>query len=202
LTPAAQSQLLETGVRTIIDLRSSTEIDKQPNVFAHSTQVRYLNIPFFPENGPTNPDRQMPDTLGELYCAAIDFSRGAIKQVFDVLTDEQNMPALVHCTGGKDRTGMITALALGAVGVSQDDITADYALTGQYLQPMFDELRADAARDGRDVARFEAMLLSEPSAMHRMLDVITARFGNVRGYLLDVGVSNHQLSILDKLLRE
>ncbi|MBR7539997.1 tyrosine-protein phosphatase, partial [Mycobacterium tuberculosis] len=65
-------------------------------------------------------------------------------EAFRVVADPCNMPSLVHCAAGKDRTGVFTALLLSALNVPSAAIVADYTLTG-ILRP--DRYRAYADRD-------------------------------------------------------
>ena len=106
-------------------------------------------------------------------------------------------PALFHCAAGKDRTGLLAMLVLGAVGVGHDDIVEDYALTSASM----DEFRANAARDplvAAGLANTPVMFFAaDPAAMSRVLTDIEAAHGSVRGYVRSIGVGPDVLAALE-----
>jgi protein-tyrosine phosphatase len=122
--------------------------------------------------------------------------------VIDKLTEPGALPALAHCTAGKDRTGMVIALILGAVGVPDETIVEDYALSGAYLDPLLDELRAQAARDGLDMDWYNRLLDTDPAIMRRTLVHLREQYGGAEAYLRAAGVSGRQLELLRGALVE
>jgi protein-tyrosine phosphatase len=109
---------------------------------------------------------------------------------------------LVHCAAGKDRTGLISALLLGLVGVPTATIAADYALTAELLRSREQAWLAAAPPEER--AEREAMLARYAPTAEVMLAVLAGleeRHGGVEGYLLDAGVAPADLERLrDRLL--
>jgi protein tyrosine/serine phosphatase len=101
----------------------------------------------------------------------------------------------VHCIGGKDRTGLIVALALRLVGVSMDDVVADYAVTEANLAGNHQKW-VDAADSDVERRRRELLLPTPPSAMRRVLEELERRHGSAEGYLRDAGVSDDDLERL------
>jgi protein tyrosine/serine phosphatase len=97
--------------------------------------------------------------------------------------------------GGKDRTGIVVALALRVAGVSMDDVVADYALTEANLA-VSHQAWVDAAPDAAEARRRELLLPSPPSAMRRVLEELERRHGSAQGYLRDAGVSDEDLDRL------
>ncbi|MDL1902774.1 tyrosine-protein phosphatase, partial [Anaerolineae bacterium CFX9] len=116
LTEADQQVLRDKGVRTVIDLRHSTEIDAQPNVFANDETIRYFKIPIFRAAVSGHSEGHTPD-LPAIYRYIIDECRISINEVLTTIADAKTGGVLFHCTAGKDRTGIITALLLDMVGV-------------------------------------------------------------------------------------
>jgi protein-tyrosine phosphatase len=87
-----------------------------------------------------------------------------IAAIFEQLAGDDALPALAHCTAGKDRTGSVIALVLGLVGVSYEVIAEDYALSATYLQGgYFDEARLRADRAGI-APRMAARVASTPQS--------------------------------------
>ena len=96
-------------------------------------------------------------------------------------------PALVHCAAGKDRTGMVVALALAAVGVERDAIVADYAATGERIAAIMARLRGSDTyrRDLEDVTDESRMPRAE--YLERVLEVLDERHGGAAGWLREHG---------------
>ena len=106
---------------------------------------------------------------------------------------------LFHCTTGKDRTGIIACCLLGAVGVSREDIAADYCLSQVYLQDMFAAMRDGSLTIRQGPSHFEEYVFQTPfSAMLKFYDFFVEEFGSVRNYLLDVGVAAETLERLER----
>lgn len=191
LTNAGQAELVAAGLRTVIDLRHAAELAESPNVFATSTTVRYLNVPLI-ENAPRAVEA--PSTLADIYEGIIAASHARIRQIFAALAEPGAFPALVHCTAGKDRTGIVVALLLGTAGVPAATVAADYALTETFLgREWLAERKRIIVASGGNWARFETLMGSPEELMLRTLADIEARYGGVRQYLLAIGVPRAHL---------
>ena len=204
LTPESQQALLDYGLRTIIDLRFAHEVEAAPNVFANSGAVNYLNISLFAHASPTDQSTaqsQPPADLESIYRMILDERQAELKAVFDVMREDA-FPLLIHCTAGKDRTGVVSALMLGLAGVDHQTIAADYALTAEVGAAMFDELRAGAAAAGRDVAAFERYLEAKPEAMLNTLAYLEENYGGALSYLSQIGLTEEQIVSLRQQVLE
>lgn len=191
LTAAGQAELIAAGLRTVVDLRRDSELAQAPNVFAASEQVRYHNIPLL--DGASEP-AAMPRALGDIYVRILEASHAPIRAVFAALAETDAFPALVHCTAGKDRTGLIVALLLGNAGVPAATIVADYALSESYLAGGFvAELRERVTAAGGDWAALEPLLGSPEELMLQTLASIEGRYGGIPQYLRAIGVPDAHL---------
>jgi protein-tyrosine phosphatase len=113
------------------------------------------------------------------------------------------LPALIHCTAGKDRTGIIVALLLGLVGVPDDVIADDYALSSTYLQgAYFDDARLRAERAGIPWAEYQLRLVCPASLMLDTLAWLAETYGGAEAYLLAQGQPPDVLSRLRERLLE
>ena len=201
LTPAAQQELLDLGLRTVIDLRYREELAGSPSVFVGSSHLHYRPIALYELDDPAIVAYRAQD-LDEVYRMILAHSQPQFKRIIDVLTEPVALPALAHCTAGKDRTGMVIALILGAVGVPDETIVEDYALSGAYLETLLSELRVQAARDGLDMDWYERLLVTDPATMQRTLAHLRERYGDARSYLRVAGVTTQQLQQLESALLE
>lgn len=192
LAPGPQAALLSHGIRTIIDLRYTPEVEMEPDAFVQSQEVRYKHLPLYELTGVEVLPR-VPDDLYDLYVMILDHRREQITRIMRALMTPSNQPALFHCTAGKDRTGIIAALLLGAVGVPDEAIIYDYAISKLYLNELLDELRAQAALNGFDTDWYNRLLICEPETMQRTLQHINENYGGVVTYLIGSGITDIEI---------
>jgi protein-tyrosine phosphatase len=193
LTRNDQSVLSQYGIGTIVDLRFSSEAQRQPSVYAKSAFVNYTHVPL---HEPYADPERMIDSLGGYYAFLVDNCQAQIYRVFGLLTQIQAMPAAVHCTAGKDRTGVIIALVLGALQVPDETIVADYALTERVAAPLMRKLRAEAEQAGMSSAWGDKMFGSDPQHMRFFLRHLQDRYGSAAAYLRLIGVTDAELNRL------
>jgi protein-tyrosine phosphatase len=196
-----ETGLLEYGLKTVIDLRTSQEILQEPNPFANHEGVRYIHISLF-EEIMKNQNTSTMLSLESIYIAALDHCQAAIREVLEVLATSQSV-TLFHCTAGKDRTGIVSALLLASAGVPNETITQDYTLTEEYAQPMLERLLREAVKNGVNEDFYAKLLTSKASTMQATLWYLGARFGSIEGYLKDgLGVEGHTLDALRSKMLE
>jgi protein tyrosine/serine phosphatase len=201
LTPDDLALIAPLGVATLIDLRSHREFEASghsPVIAAHGTVHRHL--PFLPEStAPTNYDQFPP--LTELYVQMIEKGAATIRAVFETLADNTTYPAVVHCAVGKDRTGVTIALLLRTLGVSDEVIVADYALTDGFLAEGIARLRAMGA--AADLDRIpEHVLRAHAETMAGFLAAVDTKFGGTDQLLADTGLLPGTQSQIRELLLE
>lgn len=132
-----------------------------------------------------------------LAISSLDVCTKEVKQVFDILGDEANWPTLVHCTQGKDRTGLIVMLLLFLLDVDVSAVDKDYMLSGPELE---------AERPGR-IKEIESIGLSErfafcpPDVVERVHGHIQEKYGGVERYLQGAGVTAETVERVKKILR-
>ncbi|MFD4457827.1 tyrosine-protein phosphatase [Nocardia sp. NPDC058480] len=123
--------LTECGLRTIVDLRAPGEIvtDGTGTVVDAVADYRNLHV-YGADRVRLDLTEVSPDgSLFDRYCEYLEHSSENIAAVLRLLATPGQLPALVHCAAGKDRTGVVIALLLAVAGVRADDIIADYAAT-------------------------------------------------------------------------
>jgi protein-tyrosine phosphatase len=190
--------LARLGVTDIVDLRGNDERSSSPSLLdGLPAQVHHL--PVFDDAAPA---AQAGGRIGlvEIYDHMID-ERGtnlvaAIRVIADSAPDDA---VLVHCTAGKDRTGLVVALALLAAGVDRDDVVADYALTAERLSGEWAETML-ARFDRPDVELtpelVELITQSPAPVLEALLDRIDNEYGSVAGYLQAHGLTDDELARL------
>jgi protein-tyrosine phosphatase len=189
LDSAGVAAVTGLGLRTVIDLRTQLEADYAPSPVCG----RVMHIPVL-----TGGDFQgVPLELGPLYRYFVDECGVQIVAAIAELCGDDALPALVHCSAGKDRTGVVIALVLAVLGVPDELIAADYALSGLYLDPdqtpAIGQLSASTGL-GEELTR--ALLSSPPELILEILDRVRATAGSVDAYLLAHGLTGSGLARL------
>ena len=196
--PAQGHRFAALGLRTVIDLRAEHEALAAPSAWAQATGAEVVALPI--AEGGEGTDTNLIQLLlsGELahfgeedmarfYRDILDRRAATFAAAIAVLAAPNRMPALVPCSAGKDRTGLLIALVLEVLGVPREITVADYALTG-ILRP--DRVMAFADRFARSqVALDDVRILFEtpPRAMESALEHLDARYGGAAAYLMDAG---------------
>jgi protein tyrosine/serine phosphatase len=107
-----------------------------------------------------------------------------------------------HCAAGKDRTGLLAAILLGAFGASDDDIIDDYALTSRHLDPIIERMRSTPGY-AEIVGDLPADIFSSrPEAMARTLEGVRALWGSMRDYLTSIGLEEAEIAALEETVLE
>jgi protein-tyrosine phosphatase len=194
LTDDDQQLLLSAGVRTVIDLRHRDEVDAAPNVLATHPQVCYYNIPVF-RSGPAVTGEAIPD-LPAVYRFMVDHCQVGFGEALVAIAAAEEGAVLFHCTAGKDRTGILTALLLGLAEVAPKDIAGDYALTTEAMARLRPAILEQVRQRGGDVEATERLLSSDAADMLTLLDYINTQYGSIAQYVQTLGLSDGQINSL------
>ncbi|MFF0815297.1 tyrosine-protein phosphatase [Rhodococcus sp. NPDC003318] len=188
------------GLGLVVDLRENDERETAPNAL-NGVGHRDVHVPVY--DGPieyTASDHPgAAFDLEGLYLQMLREHGGALTNAVRLIAASGDAPVLVHCTAGKDRTGLVVALTLSAVGVDDRDVIADYALSetmlhGEWADAMLASFRDRELPDGFDV---EGVVSASPAPlMRRTLAVIEADHGGARRYLLAHGMTESELTDL------
>ncbi len=187
--------LRSLNVRTVVDLRTQSETQIAPSML-DGLAVRRAHVSIL------RGDLQLlPQELDAIYRFMVDDCAGAIAEAIKVLCAADAFPALVHCSAGKDRTGIVIALLLAVLGVPDEVIAADYALSARYLDPdttpAIGHLQAST---GLGASLTPPLLTSPPGLILKVLSWVRTASGSVDGYLLDHGLSRADLGQLRSVL--
>lgn len=169
------------GVTRIIDLRRETECVAEPSPFAGKPVYRNL-----PVQDPADPDDGLPVTLSEIYIKLIDRRPELYAAAAVAITDAPPGGVVVHCAGGKDRTGLVIAMALTVAGVDRDMIAADYAATEERLRGTSEQYLARVTDEARR-ERLRNLLATKPETMLETLEHVDVSHGGVAAYLAKGG---------------
>lgn len=200
LTQTGRAALVDYGIRSIVDLRMPFELDQSPNPFAQPGDhgIEYTNVSFI------DPDVPPPDgftTLADGYMRMLDRFASRVGRIMTTIARASEGGVLVHCVAGKDRTGLICALMLDLAGVDQETISADYAMSKEFLQPLYEEWLRDGSPEER-AERERELAKYSPRAeiMLEVLERLHERYGGAEAYLIQAGVSPENIARLRERL--
>lgn len=200
LTPEGKVELRDYGVRTVIDLRSAHELERDPDPFAVHQGLdgmpRYLNLPLVDyEDREATADMEATETMAAEYIVILERNKERIAAVIKAVAASLDEGAvLVHCHGGKDRTGIIVAFLLSLAGVPRDTVVEDYAVSEVRLEPVhLAWLEEQRQANGGPIDR-PRWMGSRPETMRTVLEYLDREYGGVDGYLTKSGVTQHEIA--------
>ena len=195
LTPSGVATLRdEIRLGEIIDLRTHRELEKDGRGPLAEEPIRFHHLPLFGrarERTTPPPDLR----LGELYFTMLESASEALAQVLGVLA-RTDAPAVFHCAAGKDRTGVVSALLLGLLGVPDEVIVSDYAATSEALEDIVRKLRSSRGYEKVWDQLPPETLHAEPETMETLLDRVRETYGGMHDYARAIGVSEADLDRL------
>jgi protein-tyrosine phosphatase len=189
-----------------IDLRTHDELESMHLGRIQEAGIRHRHLPFFPRFGEDRAEVQaavhaMGSVAGDQYLRLIEQSRPCFQGVFNLLTYAAHYPSVFYCAAGKDRTGIVSAILLRALGVPDEEIIEDYALTEA---PTEERLVARSVALGRDLKELPdpATLAARPETMEHFLAGFDRLHGSVEEFLLSCNVQESTLEQVRQNLLE
>ncbi|GIF77803.1 tyrosine-protein phosphatase [Asanoa siamensis] len=187
----AAGEVSALGVRTVIDLRRPYEVERDGRVVDYPG-LAYRHIhPEHPEWVAT--EDAVERFIADRYRELAESGTVGIGNALKVIADPDAGPVLVHCVAGKDRTGVVCALTLSLLGVGDDDVAADYALSTAASERFSAWVRATLPATQPLPAPFMA---SPAAAMHLFLTELRERHGSIEGYAAHAGLTAEDLAAL------
>jgi protein tyrosine/serine phosphatase len=201
--------LVDYGIGTVLDLRGDHEREDDPPA---DVRVEVVRVPFMEAS-----DEEWEEIAAELEVATAAAPDNAIatREAYLIFLErfETNVVAsvravadareggvVIHCVGGKDRTGLLAAFLLHVAGVADDDIAADYALSEERLRPRH-EAWLEAAETDEELERLRRIAQTPAASMAGVFAELKRRHGSVEAFLRHAGLSDEELGRVRGRLR-
>ena len=208
LSPEGWEALVAYGIRTVIDLRGDHEREDDP---PRELPVTVEHVPFMEaseaeweeiaEELERLDELPVADATREAYVIFLERFKPNVGAALRAVAEAREGGVVVHCVGGKDRTGLLTALLLHLAGVPTEEIAADYALSEERLRSRHDAW-LEAAETDAERRRLERIARTPPEVITGLFEELERRYGSVEGYLRSAGVSDEDLAHARARLRD
>jgi protein-tyrosine phosphatase len=205
LSETGWQSFADHGVRRVVDLRMPVELAEDP---PRSLDVDVVHVSVFGDETDEAYVAELDAHLASVedvadhyvysYVDWLERYRGHFGRAFAAIADADGT-VLVHCMGGKDRTGVVSGLLLRLVGVPYSVIGEDYAVTAVNLEPSTSVWIAEV-EDPVERAKWQRLAATPAVAMERVVREIELRYGDVASYLRAAGLSDEQLARLEERL--
>ena len=193
MTETDLDALRSLNIRTQIDLRKPEEILDQGKGPLEAMGAVHHNIPVIPDGGTDTLSRLVGDTgiSGKRYLGYLEFGSEAWIRMFDIFANASTGPLVLHCTAGKDRTGVSTAFLLSVLGVERDWIETDYQITNHDVERQVDfieeHIGLPEGMNREDMMRAAGV---PDDAIGDFLDGLDERCGGPLEYLRSIGIGD------------
>ena len=188
LTDEDRDEIRHLGVATVIDLRSSAEVESG-RFPIEDIPVDFHHLPLVDEVADPESFAMTPGLLAAMYVDMLDEAGEHITTAIEVLANPASQPAIIHCTAGKDRTGVLIALILGLLGISEEVIVEDYAMSAKSMHKLKERLAERYPDFADQILAADDMFSAAPANMENLLTVIDERWGSIEGYADHLGIS-------------
>jgi protein-tyrosine phosphatase len=205
LSEGDRNQLDDLGLATVIDLRTVDEAEQRGRFPVDLVPVRYVDLPLTdvlpsPEE---LPDWKEASYVASRYVQMVTQGGPALTGAITVLGDADSLPAVFHCSAGKDRTGVLSALVLAFLGVPDETIVEDYALSAAAMGRLLERLKAEYPESVDAVEKFApAILHVVPETMEEFLCSMRLEYGSYDALAEALGVTEAMARLAEKVLEE
>ncbi|MBZ0284080.1 MAG: tyrosine-protein phosphatase [Anaerolineae bacterium] len=194
LTPTDWETINKIGIKLVCDLRSRDEAQTEPDNLVDG--IEYLHLPLDADTREERRRRlrallfnrrELMRMMPVFYTQVmIDRNAALYGTILKRLADPANLPAVIHCTAGKDRTGVGVALLLTLLGVPEDVVIADYSLSNLYYDNFYQygqQMVRPLAWLGIRAEAIQPLLVADPNNIRLALGHVRSYHGGIENYL-------------------
>lgn len=188
-SPDDIARLRTLGLAAVIDLRSEHELALAGRY--RDDTIAYHHLPFGDLLATETNWKGWSDPayVADRYFDVLMAAEDSVVEALAILTDPSAYPVVVHCSLGKDRTGVLVALILRSLGMSAHAVACEHGLSRFGAERRVERLRLQMGADQDDLDPYlPALLAADPDTMQGLLRRVCERFGSVRQYLRRLGI--------------
>jgi protein-tyrosine phosphatase len=203
LSASDSEKLRGLRLATVIDLRTAQEAEDRGRYVTTIGNVVEHHLPMIDvlPDADELPGWIDPQVVADQYRNMLDRGSPAIAAALTILSDPGAYPAMFHCSAGKDRTGILAALVLGLVGVPDETIVADYALSAAAMHQLIEHYRRAHPDANEQLTRLApAMVAAHPEAMNAFVAGLRRDYGSFDDFAGAIGVPEAPAGICAAIL--
>ena len=199
----------ELGLSTVLDLRHEEELASVEHQLGplYEADVQRHHLSLHPADMQLAEYRESLDEevgqglSGRRYVAWLRFAGPQLATAFELLAEQSTYPVVIHCTAGKDRTGITIGLLLNLIGVADEQVVADYELSNLSTGPLIEYLESVGRLPDLPPDELQKRVATPAARMEEFLALLRTKYGGARGYLHEQGLSDHTLDrVANRLL--
>ncbi len=197
LTPEDFDALQRYGIANSLDLRSEAERKNEPSSLHTCTAFSTFHVSLSDVLAIPNYEGDTPGSMAGLYLSLLDTCGTQLAEVLRILLHTSG-GTLYHCAVGKDRTGVVSMLLLALVGVSEEDIVADYTVSDIYMHKVSTAFLKHAQENNLPEAQHPYRAHSRAISMWRTLRHLEETYGGAQSYCKHIGFSLGDIALLQQ----
>ena len=191
--------------RLVVDLRTQAECEREGRGLSDVEDVGYINVPLAPKAALTEEQvaAGLATNLYDDYLLQVRDDGAQLVAGLGLLAGDGHLPAVVHCTAGKDRTGVLVALLLDLLAAEREQVVADYAETTANMPGVLERIRSSPFFRANGLAAAPDWIFgSDPDTMRRFLAWLDAEHGGTEQWALHHGLPPDAVARLRETLLE
>ncbi len=186
----------ELGIATVIDLRSRAEVERE-RFPVDEIPVGFHHLPLIANLPPFDEYRDGPRWFAGHYLDIARDSGDQIARAIGIVAQPKSRPVIVHCAAGKDRTGVLVAVLLALLGIPDETIAEDYALSARAMDALLGRLLERLPGHEEEIRSVATTMFSAtPANIRALLDGLRSEHGSVEGYVAAHGAGDEAVEAL------
>lgn len=203
-TPVDREQLRSLSIDSVIDLRTEGEVQTRGTDAWTELGVHRIATPWWKHVPPFEEQHRYlrPDSTADLYAEMHRSSLKNQRAAWLALTTALEGRTVIHCASGRDRTGIMMAILLSALGAPRQDILDDYSYSSIGMTEMLDHLESTATPEELEKLNLDrdAAIRTPGETIDRFLDWLIGEHGSIEGYFKDLDCPHVANELRDSLL--